>query len=124
MARDRTHYTGTGAIAFLLFHLQKIMKLLPIGEKDNIVGYMYYCPGCNSHHAPYVRPHKSPNGASWEFNGDMDKPTFRPSILTRVNRSDGKTMVCHSFVTDGNINYLPDCTHRLAGQSVEMPSVT
>lgn len=30
--------------------------------------------------------------------------------------------VCHSFVTDGCIQYLGDCTHRLAGQTVDLPA--
>jgi hypothetical protein len=29
--------------------------------------------------------------------------------------------VCHSFVTDGKIQFLGDCTHALAGQTVELP---
>ena len=29
--------------------------------------------------------------------------------------------VCHSFVTDGRIQFLADCTHALAGQTVDLP---
>jgi hypothetical protein len=97
-------------------------KLLRIENNDgDTVGYMYFCPGCKSHHAPYISPHKSPNGSSWKFSGDEEKPTFSPSILTRVNRSDGKLMICHSFIVYGNIQYLDDCTHELAGQTVPIP---
>jgi hypothetical protein len=28
--------------------------------------------------------------------------------------------VCHSFVTDGRIQYLSDCTHAMAGQTKEL----
>ena len=28
--------------------------------------------------------------------------------------------VCHSFVRDGRIEFLSDCTHELAGQTVEL----
>jgi hypothetical protein len=28
---------------------------------------------------------------------------------------------CHSFVTDGKIQFLPDCYHSLKGQTVELP---
>jgi hypothetical protein len=28
---------------------------------------------------------------------------------------------CHSFVTNGKIQFLADCTHKLAGQTVELP---
>jgi hypothetical protein len=29
--------------------------------------------------------------------------------------------VCHSFVSEGVIQFLDDCTHSLVGQSVELP---
>lgn len=99
-------------------------KLVPITTDDGetVVALLFDCPGCGNSHAPYIRPHKAPNGASWEFNGDLDRPTFTPSILTKVtNPYSGKTMICHSFVTDGRIRYLSDCTHKLAGQEVELP---
>jgi hypothetical protein len=50
----------------------------------------------------------------WQWNGDRDKPTIRASILVR-----GKT-ICHSFITDGKIQFLPDCTHELSGKTVEL----
>lgn len=97
-------------------------KLIPITENEQVVGYLFDCPGCKCSHAPYIRPHKAPNGASWTFNDDLDKPTFTPSILSKVTRPDGsKTMICHLFVTNGMIHYLTDCTHSLAGQVIEMP---
>jgi hypothetical protein len=100
------------------------MKLLTSQENGVAVAYIFDCPGCKCSHEVYVRPHISPNGASWDFNGNTEKPTFKPSILSKVSRPDGtKTMVCHSFVTDGKIQYLPDCTHELTGQTIEMPDV-
>lgn len=73
-------------------------------------------------HAPYIRPHKNSMGASWTFNGDLEKPTFSPSILVKLERTDGgKTKICHSFVELGQIRYLSDCTHHLAGKTIEMP---
>ncbi|WP_375495931.1 DUF6527 family protein [uncultured Nostoc sp.] len=96
-------------------------KLLPIEDNGQIVGYLFDCPGCGNCHAPYIRPFKNEVGASWTFNGDLEKPTFQPSILATVERTDGKTMVCHSFVIDGRIQFLSDCTHALAGQTVDVP---
>jgi hypothetical protein len=29
--------------------------------------------------------------------------------------------VCHSFVTDGRIQFLTDCTHAFAGRTVDLP---
>jgi hypothetical protein len=31
--------------------------------------------------------------------------------------------VCHSYVTDGKIRFLDDCTHELAGKTVELEDV-
>lgn len=30
---------------------------------------------------------------------------------------------CHSFVRDGQIEFLSDCTHALAGKTVSLPAV-
>lgn len=79
---------------------------------------MFYCPGCRTHHAVPVQP-PMPNG--WNWNGDLQKPTLSPSLLTRWHDWETKTdKVCHIFVTDGNIQYLTDCTHELAGQTVPL----
>jgi hypothetical protein len=32
-----------------------------------------------------------------------------------------KDEICHSFVTAGHIQFLSDCTHEMAGQTVEIP---
>ncbi|CCW20150.1 hypothetical protein EBBID32_45210 [Sphingobium indicum BiD32] len=66
----------------------------------------------------------------WRWNGDADKPTFTPSILVRTGRAVDPSYeweegdppeVCHSFVTDGRIQFLTDCTHAFAGQTVDIP---
>jgi hypothetical protein len=90
--------------------------------EDNRI--MFYCQGCGLCHCV---------NNSWSFNGDYEKPTFSPSILVRGTlpltdeeydllikgeRVVPTPYVCHSFVTDGNIQYLNDCTHELAGQTV------
>ncbi len=64
----------------------------------------------------------------WTFNGDFDKPTFGPSVLSHYDMpaEDGFPAVhyvCHSFVTDGRIQFLGDCTHALAGQTVDLPDI-
>ena len=53
----------------------------------------------------------------------MDAPTFSPSINVRYNftQEDGGPDICHSFVKAGNIQFLGDCTHALAGQTVPLP---
>lgn len=99
----------------------------------------FKCPGCREGHVVRVDPVL---GAVWSFNGNGDAPTFSPSILVRgkqlerdaegqwtgewVRGPDGKALdgVCHSFVTDGRIQFLDDCTHALAGQTVDLPDWT
>lgn len=99
-------------------------KLLPLEEKGQVVAYLLDCPGCGLSHAPYARPHKSPNGASWEFNGDLEHPTFSPSVLVKVeNPYTGKQLVCHFFINNGFQHFLSDCTHSLKNQTVEMEDV-
>lgn len=84
----------------------------------------FHCPGCQSLHVVNVAP------GGWGFNGNHERPTFTPSVLVRYNGPDAGTdrgdgdrappAVCHSFVTDGQIQFLGDCTHALAGQTVPL----
>lgn len=75
----------------------------------------FTCPGCDCDHAIPVEKPNPANGAMWSFNGDLDRPTFSPSLHL--------VGFCHSFVTDGRIQFLSDCTHALAGQTVDLPEV-
>lgn len=84
------------------------IRLMEEYEGQRRVGF--HCPGCGCAHFVKV--------PSWEWNKSMDKPTFRPSIKVTGGTSG---IVCHSFVTDGLIQYLGDCTHALAGQTVGVP---
>lgn len=76
----------------------------------------FWCPGCDMAHGISYAP------GGWAWNGDVMRPTFRPSLLTRGGRSPGgEKLVCHGFVTDGQIQFLTDSTHALAGQTVPLP---
>lgn len=92
-----------------------------------------WCPGCDEHHAVKVN---TPGG--WGWNGCEERPTITPSILVRGTKTitddeaerilHGERIkpiptVCHSFVTDGRIQFLGDCTHALAGQTVDLPDL-
>lgn len=55
----------------------------------------------------------------WTWNGDTNKPTIRPSILT-TNHSG---LRCHSWVNDGQAQFLSDCSHALVNKTVEMLEV-
>jgi hypothetical protein len=54
----------------------------------------------------------------------MDRPTFSPSILVTWEWGERRgKKVCHSYVREGQIQFLGDCTHKLAGQTVPLPPV-
>ena len=74
------------------------------------------------HYIPTDPPADWVSRGKWEFNGDMDKPTFSPSILSKWP-GPGSVKICHSFVRDGKIQFLADCTHDLKGQTVDLPDV-
>jgi hypothetical protein len=90
-------------------------------------GYTFFCPGC-------VRPHTlvTEGSAAWGFNGNLDRPTFTPSVLVTRQANPAALeefkeyrteLRCHSFVTDGQIQFLSDCTHTLKGQTVPLPEL-
>lgn len=101
----------------------------------------FWCPGCQEAHS--VRTESMDGKPVWGFNGDYDRPTFTPSVLMTSGHyvsfhkpgdlcwcsydaehpdrtAPFKCTVCHSFVTDGKIQFLGDCTHALAGQTVAL----
>ena len=54
----------------------------------------------------------------WSWNGDTEKPTIKPSVL-----SNNGTITCHSFINDGQVQFLGDCTHELANQTLDLLEV-
>lgn len=88
----------------------KVTVLTNVAETET--SYLIMCPGCNSGHLFDKR---------WTFNGDLLKPTFKPSML--VNAGHPEETRCHSFVTDGKIQFLGDCDHELVNQTVELPAI-
>jgi len=91
----------------------------------------FWCPACDQAHGIVFG---TPN--SWTFNGDLERPTITPSIKVggvqwetasgfhkqeHSSVAPGDPICCHSFVTAGQIQFLGDCTHDLAGQTVELP---
>lgn len=75
----------------------------------SLYGLSFHCPGCGFGHIFTT---------DWTFNGDMEKPTFSPSLLNYNPRD--KSYRCHLFVRDGRIEFCGDCSHSLAGKTVEM----
>lgn len=86
-------------------------KLRAFAKPGVGTGYLFWCPGCREHHSYDVRTDGGrPN---WSFNGDMERPTFTPSLFY-------PDRICHLFLTDGVIHFLGDCSHKLAGQTVPL----
>jgi hypothetical protein len=100
----------------------EVMKIMQTDDGMLI----FYCEGCEQCHGVNNR---------WTFNEDFIHPTFSPSILVRGTipvtdneserimngeKIEPKKFVCHSFVENGKIRFLDDCTHKLAGQTVEL----
>lgn len=110
---------------------------MPKAHDDGNGSVCIWCEGCKEVHILYV---SNPNTPNWTFNGDLEKPTFQPSLLVRTGHyvsnqpqppnckfcndpdfADCRPCtVCHSFITDGKIQYLSDCTHALAGKTIEL----
>jgi hypothetical protein len=97
---------------------------------DEISGtYKIKCPAGHNH---YINT-KSPNGqgAIWHFNGDLEKPTFTPSINETtgyyvdpsLEKTKSYSYHCHFVVTDGNIFFCIDCSHDLKNQTMELPDL-
>lgn len=93
-------------------------------------GLTFWCPGCKQTHSIQ---HGEGQGPRWTWNGDAERPTFTPSVLVTYPANPDASdefkewrteRVCHSFITDGRIQFLGDCTHALAGQTVGLPDWT
>jgi hypothetical protein len=74
----------------------------------------FHCPGCESAHM--IRD----SAGGWTFNGNFERPTFTPSVLVTgtqpITDAEHATLMaggsietrplrCHSFVTDGRIQF-------------------
>lgn len=86
----------------------------------------FNCPGCECGHMIRI------SGAHpvWEWNGDLDNPTVSPSIRVTYPANPNALeefkewrleRTCHMYVKEGKIQFLADCTHPLAGLTVDIP---
>lgn len=93
-------------------------------------GFHFFCPGCETVHGVWT---KTVRGGGWTFDGDYEQPTFSPSLLVTYDGPDadgkdvgfgkGPPSRCHSFVRSGQIEFLADCSHALAGKTVALPDI-
>lgn len=90
-----------------------VLKRAGDPDKDGQQAFLFFCPGCKCGHQ-FWTPH-------WQFNGDLERPTVSPSILVWSPGVEPDEHRCHSFVRDGQIQFLSDCWHELKGQTVPLP---
>jgi hypothetical protein len=108
-------------------------------------GLTYWCQGCKDWHTIRTK-----GAGAWGWNGDVDRPTFTPSVLVTSGHfaphysaesdtcwctynaeqlAKGEKPArfacqrCHTFITDGRVQFLGDCTHGLAGQTLDLPDL-
>ena len=58
---------------------------------------------------------RRPDGPEWEFDGNIEAPTLAPSLLNHCTAG-----ICHSFLRAGRFEFLSDCTHEKAGQTIPL----
>lgn len=82
--------------------------------------WLVFCPACQQAHVFTTQAPPALGHDVWTFNGDAERPTFSPSMLTMGPRGETR---CHSFVTDGRIQFCTDSPHAMSGQTVDLPDV-
>lgn len=103
------------------------MKVIEVSNQPGM--FVFHCPGCECDHHINTNPEY---GGAWEFNRDLEKPTANPSLLVRWVKYETdenkkpipetrKDVVCHILIREGKIQFLNDCTHDLANQTVDIP---
>jgi hypothetical protein len=112
----------------------KILEYIPC-QASEATHVMLHCPGpfwCRI--IPVILKGTRAGTGCWTWNGDIEKPTLRPSLKTCGPKATDEQMnriragenlhipdtVCHSWIKDGKIQFLPDCTHDLAGQTLDL----
>ena len=116
-------------------------------ESQKVTNIKLHLPGPSGILILPVMIHGTREGTGrWTWNGNTGKPTLRPSILTQCGHfapgfkadefcwckyykehpdetSGFKCYRCHTWVNDGRVQFLPDCSHELAGQTLDLLEV-
>jgi len=111
------------------------MKVSKI-QQPSFFEFTIFCPGCKCGHGFRTANCIEPDGLNdddkdlfknkWTWNGDFENPTINPSlnVLHKIGTNNGKAVYetrCHSFVKDGKIQFLGDCKHGMANQTIDLP---
>jgi hypothetical protein len=101
-------------------------KLMRVGRADgySVDGQIaHWCPACEELH-PFAVAVPNRSKAKWSFDGNVERPTFSPSMNIRTGPfPDGHMEICHYFLTRGELRFRPDSTHGLKGQTVPLPDL-
>lgn len=104
-------------------------------------GLIYWCQGCEEIHSV-----RTDGSGAWGFDGNLEAPTFSPSVLVTSGHyldshqpgqgcwctynaahpdkpAPFKCQRCHTFIRAGMVEFLGDCSHPLAGQTLPLPDL-
>lgn len=82
---------------------------------------LLWCPGCDDVHRVVTWQATDQTGPVWTWDGNLEAPTIDPSILVKYPTPEPHPRnVCHSYLRAGRWEFLSDCTHQMAGQTVDM----
>lgn len=70
-------------------------------------------------HLPVILKGTRDGTNCWTWNGDTEKPTLRPSVLT----TQGDYFISHSWINDGQAQYLSDSNHEFVNQTIDLLNV-
>lgn len=126
--------------------------LSPVLRNIAVGGLGFFCPGCREMHVVWTGDGPGPRWG-WNGNAERptftpsvlvrsyrypspyepdSNPEHAEIRAAFKGEQDGHEWMmrhpkwgicCHSFVTDGRIQFLGDCTHDLAGKTVDLPLV-
>lgn len=91
-------------------------KFRTLTSEKGIVYVTHWCEGCHSEHTlPAER---------WHWNGCIIRPTLSPFVKHFIRDGNGREhTVCHYFIKEGKIQYCGDCSHKYAGQTMDLMDV-
>lgn len=89
-------------------------------ESPGILGYSHWCSACKHCHTFYIQC----NNHTWTFDGNVNSPTFSPSMLEYYTQKNGeRKTLCHYILTSEVMNYCGDSPHELSGKSVPLEDI-
>lgn len=94
----------------------RVMWQVDSEDQDLGLSCWVWCPGCKAAHR---FPVGEQDGPTWTWDENVESPTFDPSMLVEYGGSPETR--CHSYLRNGEWEFLADSTHALAGQTVPLP---